>query len=302
MRPSRLVLAAISATSAMASLTAVDTAAAAPPPPCGFDYCVGDDVTLPGAPGDTPPPSDDGGQVTPVGNGPRCTWVRDPGPIAGGDSPGSIPDVGVRPSDDAYLVFEICDGEPTGRIRWAFPAAPPPAAGPPAPAVTPAQLAATIRVRLEGNLPQPVITTSPPAGEAAVVNHPTFLAVDNWDENVTDQECAFLLCVTVTAVATLEWTSGEPGSGTLACAGAGTRFDPSQGSPQDQAAVPGACAHPYQTRTGAAGRPAEWPGVATVTWTLSWTSTGGASDTLPPIVRSADVPRAVEEVQAIVVH
>jgi hypothetical protein len=200
------------------------------------------------------------------------------------------------------LIFEICDGELTGRIRWATPADPPPDAGPPAPEVTPAQLAATIRVRLEGNLPQPVVATSPPPGEAAVINHPTFLAVDNWSGPVTDRECALLLCVTVTATPTLEWSPGEPGSNTLACADGGTRFDPAQGSPQDQAAAPSACAHSYRARTTAAGRPAEWPGTATVRWALNWTSTSGAGDTLPPIVRSIGVPRAVNEVQAIVVH
>ncbi|HET6920409.1 MAG TPA: hypothetical protein VFI46_13215, partial [Jiangellaceae bacterium] len=63
-----------------------------------------------------------------------------------------------------------------------------------------------------------------------------------------------------------------------------------------------ACAHAYQARTGTAGRPDEWPGVATVTWQLAWTSTSGAGGDLPAIARSTDVPRAVEEVQAIVVR
>jgi hypothetical protein len=210
--------------------------------------------------------------------------------------------VGPRPSDDAYLIFEVCDGDLTGRIRWASPAEPPPDDGPPAPEVTPAQLAATIRVRLEGSLPQPVIATSPPPGEAAVVNHPTFLAVENWSGPVTDQECALLLCVTVTATSALEWNPGEPASSTVICAGGGTRFNPAQGSPQAQAAAPSACAHSYRARTAAADRPAEWQGIATVRWALTWTSTSGAGDILPPIVRSVDVPRAVEEVQAVVVH
>ena len=132
----------------------------------------------------------------------------------------------------------------------------------------PEQLAETIRVRLEGDLPQPVAATSPPADEPAIVNHPAFLAIDNWTGTITDQECAGTLCVTVTATPTLTWTPGEPGAATLTCAGGGTTYDPTGAPPQDQAAQPGACAHAYQTRTGVAGRPDTWPGAATVTWTL----------------------------------
>ncbi len=54
----------------------------------------------------------------------------------------------------------------------------------------------------------------------------TFLAVDDWTETVTDQECAFLLCVTVTATAQLTWDPGEPGAATVVCVAGGTTYDP----------------------------------------------------------------------------
>ncbi len=282
--------------------------ASAAPPPCDRAYCVEDEITIPGDPAEPTPrnePRPVNDAPAPDGGAPRCTWVSDPGRLPGGDGgPGAFPDVGARPTDDAYLIFERCDGELTGSVQWATPADPAPGspAGPAPAAPTPEQLAATIRVRLEGDLPDPVVATSPPAGEPAVVNHPTFLAIDNWTGVVTDRECAFLLCVTVTATPQLAWSPGEPDAPTLSCAGSGTTFDPAGGSPQSQAARPRACAYAYQARTGAAGRPNEWPGEATVTWTLTWTSTSGAGGDLPPITRSTDVPRSVDEVQAIVVR
>jgi hypothetical protein len=282
--------------------------ASADPPACERAYCVEDEITIPGEPAEPAA----GDEPAPVANGPapaadvepRCTWVRDPGALPGSDGPGAFPDVGVRPADDAYLIFERCEGELTGRVQWSSPSDPEPTEPAPGGATPPApeQLAAIVRVRLEGDLPEPLVTTSPAVGEAAIVNHPTFLAVENWTGTVTDEECAFVLCVTVAATPALTWTPGEPGSPTLACAGAGTRYLPDGPPPRQQAAQPGACAYAFQARTAAEGRPNEWPGTATVTWELSWTSTSGAGGTLPAITRSAQMPRAVEEIQAIVVR
>lgn len=130
----------------------------------------------------------------------------------------------------------------------------------------------------------------------------TFLAVDDWTETVTDQECAFLLCVTVTATAQLTWDPGEPGAATVVCVAGGTTYDPTGPRRADQATAPGACTHAYTQRTGAAGRPDAWPGAATVTWNLTWTSTVGPGGTLTPVTRTIDLPRAVDEVQAVVVR
>jgi hypothetical protein len=282
--------------------------AAADQPTCERTYCVEDEITIPGEPGepaggDEPHPVSDAPARAGRGE-PRCTWVRDPGNLPGSDAPGNFPDVGAPPTGDAYMIFERCDGELTGRVQWANPSEPAPAGPAPGGATppAPAQLAAIVRVRLEGDLPRPVVTTSPALGDPAIVNHPTFLAVDNWTGTVTDQECAFVLCVTVTATPTLTWTPGEPDAPTITCAGGGTRYRPDGPPPHDQAAEPGACAYAFRFRTAAEGRPTEWPGTATVTWNLTWASTSGAGGTLPAITRTADVPRAVDEVQAIVIH
>jgi hypothetical protein len=281
------------------------TPAVAQPVECERTYCVEDEVTLPGSrPADpdtsTAEPISAGGRE-PKATPPRCGWTTNPGQMTNADgSPGFFPDVGPPPSDDAYLEIGHCDGRLAGTARWVDPGAPQPADDPPAPTGPPAaQLAETIRVRLEGDLPQPTVTTSPPLGEPAVVNHPTFLAIDNWTGSVTDSECNGLLCVTVTATPTLTWDPGEPTASTITCTGAGTTYDPGS-SPQTQARQPGACAHTYTARTGTPDRATQWPGTATTTWSLNWTSTTGDGGPMPPIAHSSATPRAVEEVQAVV--
>jgi hypothetical protein len=184
-------------------------------------------------------------------------------------------------------------------MRWAVPGQP--AVAQPTSLPGPEDLARVVYVRLQGNLPAPALSASPAPGVPAVVNHPTFVAVENWTGTVTDQECAFLLCVSVTATPALTWDPGEPGAPSVACSGAGTRFDPQGPPPLQQATTEGACAHAYGMRTGAAAdRPQQWTSEATVTWTLTWTSTTGSSGTLPDVSKSAQLAREVQEVQALV--
>lgn len=45
----------------------------------------------------------------------------------------------------------------------------------------------------------------------------------------------------------------------------------------------------------------EWPGSVRVTWTISWSASTGVSGSLPSVTRATALPRAVEEVQAVVV-
>jgi hypothetical protein len=167
-------------------------------------------------------------------------------------------------------------------------------------AATPGTLASIARGRLVGELPQPVVESSPEAGTASIIGVPAFVAVVNWTGVVTETECAGGLCVTVTATPQLTFRPGEPGAQTVQCSGAGTRFTPSAGTPEAQASSPGACTWTYTTRTGANGRPSAWPGQASVSWSISWTATTGASGSLAAVTRSTDVPRPVAEVQTVI--
>lgn len=223
---------------------------------------------------------------------PACYWEALPAP----------PDMSglVQPPPDVPVVWQrwVCPGEadpgPGGpavpiMIRWVE-----------AVTVTPEELASAAFARLARRLPGPEVVSSPPAGTAAIIDVPVFVAVSNWTGALSESECAAGLCVTVTATPQLTFSPGEPGSGTIECAGSGTGHVAGT-DPMAAAQRPGACAHAYRHRTGIGGRPATWPGEVTVTWTIAWTASGGATGTLPTVTRTSLLPRAVEEVQSIVV-
>lgn len=247
--------------------------------PLGF--CLEWDVPSPGTPA---LPVSSGG-----GDPPDCFWVTLDYDVWPSD-PTILVDFGLdRPPDDVGVVWqswECTDG--TGfDIRWIIPA-------------TPENLAASVRGRIIGLLPQPAVATSPEPGVAAIVGVPVFVEVTNWTGVVTEQECAGGLCVTVTATPVLSFDPGEAGALPVACAGAGSRY--MRGPPLEaQATAPGACTHSYSRRTGAEGRPAEWAGSVSVTWTITWSASSGATGSLPSVTRSTALPRSVAEVQAVVV-
>jgi hypothetical protein len=146
----------------------------------------------------------------------------------------------------------------------------------------------------------PQIVADPPVGKASIITPPVFVQVTNWVNGfVVGPNCIQGVCVTLTAVPTLTFDPGEPGSEPIVCEPPGTRFDPNGPDPEVQAAAPGACAHAYRARTGSDERPEAWPGQVTVTWDVSWTA-GGASGEFDPQALSTALPREVDEVQTVV--
>lgn len=242
-------------------------------------YCIEWDVPTPGNPGG------------PGGGGrAECYWATIPEDLA--EDPTIWVDFGLeQPPEGMEIVWqswECSDGRTTFDFRWVIPA-------------TPANLASIARGRLVGELPQPSVASSPPIGTASILGVPVFVEVTNWTGVVSESECAGGLCVTVTATPALSFAPGESGSTTVSCAGSGSRYTPGA-SPVAQAAAPGACAYAYRLRSGVGGRPAQWPGSVSVTWTISWTASSGVSGSLASITRSTAVPRGVEEVQTVVVR
>jgi hypothetical protein len=235
----------------------------------------------------------DGGDSSPGGNGggngppPICYWQNVPLIT----DPTIYADYGLPyPPDGAVIQWQtwLCsDGRVTDNWRWVF-------------TVPPVDLAWSVRVRIEGRLDQPVIDASPPLGTPSIIGVPVFVAVSNWTGVVTDSGCGGGLCVTVTATPKLSFSPGESGSNSIACNGSGTKFNRSLPVPT-QVSQPGACVYTYKLRTSAAGRPAEWPGAVTVTWSIAWTATSGDSGTLPSITHTSALPRGVQEVQTVVV-
>lgn len=292
----RPLLAALAVAAAASAPGPGPAAAQVPADPAAcpdLDYCLGDEAPLPGG-GQTGP----GGTPSTPGGGPDCTTQPFAVEVGGGDYGAGLPnDPGPRPSPEAVLMYTRCEGDPTGRVWWWQPGEP---AAPPR--LTVAELAGRARARVEGMLPEPQVVASPAPGVAAIVGVPSFVAVEGWGETFGDTACdpaAPGFCVSVTASpAALSWWPGEPDVAPLACVGGGTVYVPDGGDLADQAAPP-ACAHAYRTRTGVWGRPAEWPGTVSVRWGVTYTAPSG-DGTLPDVVKTAPLPRAVDEVQSVV--
>ena len=221
------------------------------------------------------------------GGGVVCFWVT----INNINDPAIFVEYGLDiPLPGATIVWQeyrCSDGSGTFPIRWVFPP-------------SPGQTATEVRARLESQMPQPTVSASPAVGTASIVSVPVFVAVTNWSGRLTDSGCAGAVCVTVTATPTLQFAPGEPSASSVACAGAGSRFDPSK-DPKLQAAAAGACAYSYRQRTGVSGRPTAWLGVVSVSWVISWRANTGETGTLPSVTRSTSLPRSVQEVQTVII-
>ena len=243
-------------------------------------YCVQWDVPKPGTPSK---PGSSGGTA------PECYWVNTGQDM--GNDPTIYEDFGLpHPPDGVEIIWqswECSDGRTTFNFRWVL-------------AATPGNLATIARGQLVGELPQPIVESSPPEGTASIIGVPVFVTVTNWTGARSETECAGGLCVTLTATPQVVFRPGEPGASAVTCAGAGTRYSPGVSTPEAQAAATGACAWTFRQRTGVQGRPAAWPGQVSVTWTLTWTATSGATGSLAAVTRSADVPRQVTEVQTVI--
>jgi hypothetical protein len=225
----------------------------------------------------------------------NCHWELYPIP------PGVTPDRPPGTSPDAKMYWEICTNSsgntyvgPNG-TAWFGPGA--------APLPSPQEVAQRFQVQIATKLHAPVVAADPAVDKPTTVDVPTFVAVANWQGRQTAGGCdaTGTVCVELAATPALTFDPGESGADTIACRDGGTRYDPAGDTPRKQAAATGACAHTYTHRTGTHGRPARWPGQVTVTWHVHWQVPGGGEGgDFPVIALSADLPRAVQEVQGVV--
>ena len=165
----------------------------------------------------------------------------------------------------------------------------------------PGVLARDLWVEVSGTLPAPLLGTDPPQGVHSILAIPAFVQVENWTGVLTPSACNGPLCATVTLTPALTWDPGD-GSPVVDCDGNGTRYDRFRGGLFEQARRAGACTHTYFEASGEhRDRPEAWPGIVSVTWTITWTATNGEGGTLPPVTRSTPLPRAVDEIEAVIV-
>ena len=256
------------------------------PPSAGNDYCIGSHTqTRPTRPTGTPRPASSSSQPA------ACGWST----VTEAEARPFVtnpPPAGVAVTWQVWCIGSANPGGSFGGpYRWVPGVAPP----------TPAEIAAGLYEQIQGRMPEPVVVTNPPLGVASVVEVPVFVSVTNWQAAISVTDSVTGIPVTVTATPKLLFDPGEAGSGPKACIGPGRPYESGGGDLWAQAAEPEACTHVYLHRTGAEGRPGEWPGVVTVRWVITWAAGDGSGGSFPAVNRTTAVPRAVEEVQAVVV-
>lgn len=297
--PRRLAALAV-AIGAAGALTVLGPApASAIPSPCsqgpGQDYCV--NASHPGGSGPTKPVAAGPGGSKQSSPPPACGWetvaasIAEPWITAGAVINGAPP-AGAAVTWQAYCISQSTAGATYGGpYRWVAAA----------PVITPADIAQGLYESMKGRMPDPVVVTNPPRGTASVIGVPVFVFVSNWQPALSASQDLAGVLVTVRARPQLLFNPGESGSGARSCNGPGRRYDPAGGDLWEQASAPGACTHVYRHRTGAEGRPAAWPGTVTVRWSINWSASDGSGGSFPVVNRTTAVPRAVEEVQTVVV-
>jgi hypothetical protein len=199
---------------------------------------------------------------------------------------------------DATLVYYICPrqglvySEDTAWVEGGAAAPPPP---------TPAEVAEGVWAEVQADLAAPQIEAWPPLGTETLVNSAVFVSVTNWQGTQEERGCDGAVCVNLTATPTLTFDPGDA-TAIVTCEAGGTGFDlASSVEPLDQADREGACAHVYERASGIEGRPAEWPGQVTITWTASWEEEGGGdNDDFDPIPLATPLPRAVNERSTVI--
>jgi hypothetical protein len=172
-----------------------------------------------------------------------------------------------------------------------------PASSPsPPPSASPGPIALAAKAESKLALVKPVVDSSPAAGEAQVVQLPTWtwMPQGQWTA-ISAKASAAGKSVTVTAtpaVITFSWGDGTAST----CQGPGT---PYVAGASDPAAASPTCGHTY--RVTSAGQPdQQFPVTATLSWRITWTG-GRQTGTLPDLTTATTVHWTVEQVQSVLV-
>lgn len=166
-----------------------------------------------------------------------------------------------------------------------------PTQAPPAPAVTPAELAATAWQQLP--LPRPQVATAPPRDSEGLVGLAEWFWVTNWKSHSSRVQAGGVWAEVTARPTSLRINPGARGQ-TITCAGPGTVYDRTRSAAGQRSA----CSYTY-LRSSAGLPGAAYQVTATVTWGGTWVGSGGTGGTLPALSRSSSFAVQVAEGQAV---
>jgi hypothetical protein len=166
-----------------------------------------------------------------------------------------------------------------------------PGSTPPAPTVSPAQVAAQAWQRLR--LPTPQVSTAPPRGSNGLVGLTEWFWVTNWTSHSNRVQVGGVWAAVTARPTSLSIDTGT-GRPSVECPGPGTAYDRARPANTQRSN----CSYTYvRSSVGLPG--SAFQVTATVTWSGTWVGSGGAGGTLPALARSTSFPLRVAEGQAV---
>ncbi len=139
------------------------------------------------------------------------------------------------------------------------------------------------------------VGTAPPSGQDGLVGLPEWFWIDAADY-LTLSRTVSLAGLSATVVAKPGPLIINPGDGqaNFTCTGPGMPYDPADPAASQQSD----CTYLYTQPS--AGQPGnEFPVTVSVTWTATWTGTGGTGGTLAPITRTTTIELAIAQAEAV---
>jgi hypothetical protein len=139
------------------------------------------------------------------------------------------------------------------------------------------------------------VGTAPPSGQDGLVGLPEWFWIDGADY-LTLSRTVSLAGLSATVIAKpgpLVINPGD-GQGSFTCPGPGTPYNPAESAASQQSS----CTFLYTQPS--AGQPGnEFTVTVSVTWTATWTGTGGTGGTLAPITRTSTIELPIAQAEAV---
>jgi hypothetical protein len=139
------------------------------------------------------------------------------------------------------------------------------------------------------------VGTAPPSGQDGLVGLPEWFWIDGADY-LTLSRTVSLAGLSATVIAKPGPLVINPGNGqgSFTCPGPGTPYNPAESAASQQSS----CTFLYTQPS--AGQPGnEFTVTVSVTWTATWTGTGGTGGTLAPITRTSTIELPIAQAEAV---